>query len=109
MLGNPNYGLVRNLVPSEVMDMSDKELIYSYTMIKVKFAFDKDTLYPNIPCFADQTTTVYPLKGSAQLTGSVIPRLNRDGIWLVLLWSLGVWLFGCLVVWLFGCLVVWLE
>jgi hypothetical protein len=70
MLGNPNYGLVRNLVPSEVLDMSDKELIYSYTMIKVKFAFDKDTLYPNIPCFADQTTTVYPLKGSAQLTGS---------------------------------------
>jgi hypothetical protein len=70
MLGNPNYNQLRNLSPSEVKDMSDKELIYSYTMIKVKFAFDEDTLYPNIPCFADQTTTVYPLEGAAMLSGS---------------------------------------
>ena len=43
----------------------------------------------------------FPMSEEAQCHTPV----NRDGIWLVILWSLVVWLFGCLVVWLFGCLV----
>jgi hypothetical protein len=70
MLGNPNYNLVRNLTPSEVLDMSDKELIYSYTVIKVNFEFPKESAYPSIPCYADDSTTIYPIKGKAQLTGA---------------------------------------
>jgi hypothetical protein len=70
MLGNPNYDLLRHLTPSEVEDMSDKELIYSYTVLKVNFEFPENTAYPSIPCYADESTTIYPLKGKAQLTGS---------------------------------------
>jgi hypothetical protein len=70
MLGNPNYDLVRNLTREEILDMSEKELIYSYTIIKVNFEFPEGTAYPSIPCFADNSTTIYPLKGKAQLTGA---------------------------------------
>lgn len=44
-------------------------MVYSYTVLKVKFEFPKDVKYPSIPCNIDETTTVYPLKGECLLSG----------------------------------------
>jgi hypothetical protein len=40
-----------------------------YVIINGTFNFPSDLKYPSIPCYIDETTTVYPLKGSCLLTG----------------------------------------
>lgn len=50
--------------------MTDDEILYSYIIIKTEFSFKETVKYPSIPCFIDKNTTVYPLKGSAILTGA---------------------------------------
>jgi len=80
MLGDPNYELARRLSPSEINDMSYKELLYSYTTIEVKnFEFNSDILYPSIACYSDEVTTVYPLTGKAILTGAEYITAKNQG------------------------------
>lgn len=38
-------------------------------MVNCDFEFPSNVKYPSIPCYVDKTTTVYPLKGTAFLTG----------------------------------------
>jgi hypothetical protein len=70
MLGDPDYERGRILKEEELYGMSKDEILYSYIIIKGSFEFPKEVKYPSIPCFLDKTTTVYPLKGEAILTGS---------------------------------------
>lgn len=69
MLGNPNYKKARNLTLEELKDMSDKDLIFNYVVLSVKFKFPSNVKYPSIPCYIDETTTIYPLEGESVLTG----------------------------------------
>jgi len=80
MLGDPNYELARRISPAEIKLMSDNELLYSYTTIEVKnYSFPDRLLYPSIPCYSDETTTVYPLTGKAVLTGSEYITAKTQG------------------------------
>jgi hypothetical protein len=68
--GNPAYGLGRILTEAELKLMSDDDILYSYTAINCKFKFPENVKYPSIPCYLDETATVYPLSGEAVLTGA---------------------------------------
>src|SRR5688572_22191105 len=70
MLGNPCYEEAKALNATDIKSMSKKELIYSYTIIKGKFEFPPSVKYPSIPCYIDETTTVYPRAGECILTGA---------------------------------------
>jgi len=67
--GNPDYNNARKLNISELIKMSNEELIFSYTIIECEFEFKDNTKFPSIPCFIDKSSTAYPLKGTAVLTG----------------------------------------
>jgi hypothetical protein len=70
MLGDPNYDLAIRLSPTEIGEMTEYELLYSYTTIELKsFVFPESVSYPSIPCYADETTTVYPRRGKGIITG----------------------------------------
>jgi hypothetical protein len=46
-----------------------KNLLEDYYIINATFTFPKKVKYPSIPCYIDETTTIYPLSGSCLLTG----------------------------------------
>lgn len=69
LLGNPDYKNAKNLTVEELYNLSDDDLIMNYIVFSTKFQFPKDTKYPSIPCYIDEATTIYPLKGEAILTG----------------------------------------
>lgn len=48
----------------KVKDWSDEELLRGYLIIKGYFKFPETVKYTSIPCYIDNTTTVYPLEGS---------------------------------------------
>ena len=50
--------------------LAREEILFSYIIISVDFEFPSETKYPSIPCSVDENCTVYPLKGSAILTGA---------------------------------------
>lgn len=80
MLGDPNYELARRISPNEIRVMTDNELLYSYTTIEVKnFRFPGTIVYPSIPCYSDEVTTVYPQTGKAVLTGSEYITARNQG------------------------------
>lgn len=70
MIGDPDYSNAKTLSTDQFKDIDWKELVLSFTIIDCNFSFPKAIKYPSIPCFIDETTTVYPLKGSALLTGA---------------------------------------
>lgn len=70
MLGDPDYKRSYVLTELELGKMSKESILYSYIVIKCKFEFPDSIKYPSIPCYADNETTVYPLKGEAVLTGA---------------------------------------
>src|SRR5690348_9047447 len=70
MLGDPDYSSGKLITEKELLKMSAKDILFSYISIKCNFKFPKSVKYPSIPCFADEHTIVYPLEGSATLTGS---------------------------------------
>jgi hypothetical protein len=70
LAGHPDYSKGRVLSLQEFNDLSFIDLLYSYVIIRCNFVFPSTVKYPSIPCFIDETTTVYPLTGSAILTGS---------------------------------------
>lgn len=77
--GNPDYakGVVLDVLG--LSSMSDKELIYSYIIIKCSFKFKETVKYPSIPCYLDETTTVYPLEGNGLLTGAEYVLAKKQG------------------------------
>jgi len=70
MLGDPDYSKGKLITEEYLLKMSNKDILFSYIAIKCNFKFPKNVKYPSIPCFADENTAVYPLEGSATLTGS---------------------------------------
>jgi len=40
-----------------------------YLILNTNFKFPENTKYPSIPCYIDETTTVYPLNGYALISG----------------------------------------
>jgi hypothetical protein len=70
MLGDPDYRKGCILSESYLNKLSKKEILYSYMVIKCRFRFPNTVKYPSIPCYLDNTTTAYVLKGEAILTGA---------------------------------------
>jgi hypothetical protein len=70
-LGNPDYKKGRLLSIKQFEKMSFKDILFSYIIIKTTFKFKKNTKFPSVPNFIDETTTVYPLDGVEEvlLTG----------------------------------------
>lgn len=68
--GHPDYGKCVRLKEDVLKNMSKFEILYSYIIIKASFMFKKTVKYPSIPCYVDETTTVYPLNGTCILTGA---------------------------------------
>ena len=54
-------------------------ILTSFVIYKVTFQFPPDTKYPSIPVYIDKTTTVYPLEGTALLTGVEYILAHRQG------------------------------
>lgn len=69
MAGHPQYSSGKTLSEEELKALTDEQLINSYTVIKCSFKFDLTVKYPSIPCYIDETSTVYPYSGEAILTG----------------------------------------
>jgi hypothetical protein len=67
--GNPDYSKCVLLNINELENMKDSEILYSYIIIKGDLSFNSLKKYPSIPCFVDETTTVYPLEGECIFTG----------------------------------------
>lgn len=66
-LGTPDY--LKGHKISNVDSLNFYDLFNSYTVLNVDFEFKSDTKYPCIPVSIDENTTVYPLSGSAIITG----------------------------------------
>jgi hypothetical protein len=70
MAGHPDYGSCKLLSVDELLKMSREDVLYSYLIIRAEFEFPECVKYPSIPCYVDETCTVYPLKGSCVITGA---------------------------------------
>lgn len=70
MAGHPDYASCRRITEENLKEMSKEEILYSYTIIHATFEFPLETKYPSIPCYIDDTCTVYPLTGSCVITGA---------------------------------------
>jgi hypothetical protein len=68
-LSLPAYHLGKLIDPDKVFELSDDELLKGYLILNTSFKFPEETKYPSIPCYADENTTVYPLNGSALVSG----------------------------------------
>jgi len=79
MMGNPDYKKGRVISRTELKSLSDEELLYSYVIINCTFLFPKNTMFPSIPCYIDDVTTIYPLEGEAVLTGSEYLIAQKQG------------------------------
>lgn len=56
------------------------ELLFDdYYIINATFEFPKNVKYPSIPCYIDETTTIYPLTGSCLLTGPEYVLARNQG------------------------------
>lgn len=68
-LGDPDYKNLRELDDKAVVKLTPREILNGYFVIKTKFSFPDSVKFPSIPCYADETTTVYPLNGEGFVTG----------------------------------------
>ena len=69
-IGHPDYSRGDFIDQKRLEDMSDVELLFSYTIISCHFSYNSNVKYPGIPVYVDKTTTVYPSEGEALLTGA---------------------------------------
>lgn len=69
ILGDPNYGRIRQLTKEALERMSDSDLLLSYTVLDVEFEFPECVKYPNIPTRVDDNVDIYALKGRSCITG----------------------------------------
>jgi hypothetical protein len=70
MAGHPDYEGYKRLTIDDLHKLTNSELLYSYLIINADFEFPCDTKYPSIPCYVDESCTVYPLTGCCVLTGA---------------------------------------
>lgn len=70
MAGHPAYDQYRRISEYELNNFSNDEILYSYLIMQVDFDFPHTVKYPSIPCYVDENCTVFPLRGTAVLTGS---------------------------------------
>lgn len=55
-----------------------------YTIVFVHFKFPEQVKYPSIPVYIDKTTTVYPLEGTAYITGPEYILAKNQGCELII-------------------------
>lgn len=67
---DPNYWKAKPLSRTVLKGLKDDTLLMSYVIIKGNFEFPESVKFPSIPCYMDETTTIYPRKGSCMLTGA---------------------------------------
>jgi hypothetical protein len=79
MAGHPDYSKCRRLSSVELNKLTKEEILYSYLIIRANFEFPTCTKYPSIPCYVDETCTVYPLTGSCVITGSEYLLAKQQG------------------------------
>lgn len=65
----PNYSVGSLINPEELNDWSNDKFLKGYLIVNANFNFPADVKYPSIPCFIDNSATVYPLNGTCLLTG----------------------------------------
>ena len=70
MAGHPDYDGYKRLTEKDLQQLSTNELLYSYIIMSADFDFPSGTKYPSIPCYVDESCTIFPLKGSCVLTGA---------------------------------------
>jgi hypothetical protein len=68
-LSLPDYNKGKMLTTNQVLALSDEDLLNGYLIFNSKFKFPENTKYPSIPCYIDNSTTVYPLSGEALVSG----------------------------------------
>lgn len=84
-LGNPVYKNLKEFkgtseqIAQDLSTFTDQDLIYNYFIIEAGFSFPEHTKFPSIPCFVDDTTTVYPLTGDSFLTGPEYVAAKNQG------------------------------
>ena len=78
-IGHPLYEKGRILTEQELCGLSPYELLFSYTIVKCSFEFPSTVKYPSIPVYVNETSTVYPLKGEAYLTGAEFILARNQG------------------------------
>lgn len=83
-IGDPNYANGKTLTVTELLNMKDDELLFSFTIIKCSFKFPKDIKYPSIPVAINEQITIYPRTGEAVLTGAeyIIAR-NQNCVFVI--------------------------
>ena len=79
MAGHPDYDSLHRMTGAELGKLSNEEIIYSYLIIQADFEFPPETKYPSIPCYIDDTTTVYPLSSRCVITGSEYVLAKSQG------------------------------
>jgi len=70
-LSLPDYSNGSLIDPEDINSWNTEDFFKGYLIVNCSFKFndDDDVKYPSIPCYIDETTTIYPLSGSSLLTG----------------------------------------
>jgi hypothetical protein len=76
-LGSPDYTKGEKIF--DMKKLSFEEIFNSYTVLNINFEYPEHTKYPSIPVNIDENTTVYPLSGSAIITGLEYLVAYRQG------------------------------
>jgi hypothetical protein len=71
-----NYSFVKK---EDLLQCNTKQILSGFLIVNVDFVFPDNVKYPSIPCYIDKTTTVYPVRGSAFLTGAEYLLAIRQG------------------------------
>jgi len=68
-LSLPFYSNGRLIDPEDINSWNTEDFLKGYLIVNCSFKFNYDVKYPSIPCYIDESTTIYPLSGSSLLTG----------------------------------------
>jgi hypothetical protein len=75
----PDYFSGRIIDINDFRKWDDEQILSGYLIAYVNFIFPIHVKYPSIPCYIDKTTTVYPLTGTAYLTGPEFLLAKNQG------------------------------
>jgi hypothetical protein len=79
LLTLPDYFKGSLINPQDLASWNVEDFLNGYLIVNADFNFPEHIKYPSIPCFVDKTTTVYPLSGTAFLTGPEYWLALRQG------------------------------
>ena len=68
-LSLPAYGEGKLINSKDLLKKTPEDLLHGYYIMNGSFKFPDNTKYPSVPCYLDESTTVYPLRGNCILTG----------------------------------------